>query len=48
MGYTLFTSEFTDISGEDWLVKVTTTTAGTDWGKIFNLGPDGFRLNYDQ
>jgi hypothetical protein len=47
MGYTLFTSEFTDISGEDWLVKVTTTTAGTDWGKVFNLGPDGFRLNYD-
>ena len=47
MGYTLFKSEFTDISGEDWLVKVYTTEAGTDLNKTFNLGPDGFRLSYD-
>ena len=42
MGYTLFKSEFTDISGEDWLVKVYTTEAGVDLNKTFNLGPDGF------
>ena len=47
MGYTLFKSEFTDISGEDWLVKVYTTEAGVDLNKTFNLGPDGFRLSYD-
>jgi len=47
MGYTLFKAEFTDISGEDWLVKVYTTDAGVDLNKTFNLGPDGFRLSYD-
>ena len=47
MGYTLFKSEFTDISGEDWLVKVYTTDSGVDLNKTFNLGPDGFRLSYD-
>ena len=47
MGYTLFVSEFTDISGEDWKIKISTTTAGVDLDKAFNLGPDGFRLNYD-
>lgn len=47
MGYTLFKSEFTDISGEDWLVKIYTTTAGVDQDLSFNLGPDGFRLSYD-
>jgi len=47
MGYTLFTSEFTDISDEDWLVKVYSTDAGVDLNKTFNLGPDGFRLSYD-
>ena len=47
MGYTLFKSEFTDISGEDWLVKIYTTVAGSSWNKTFNLGADGFRLSYD-
>lgn len=47
MGYTLLKSEFTDISGEDWLVKVYTKEAGSDLNKTFNLGPDGFRLSYD-
>jgi hypothetical protein len=47
MGYTLFVSEFTDISGEDWKVKLFTSTAGADENLSFNLGPDGFRLSYD-
>ena len=47
MGYTLFVSEFTDISGEDWKVKLFTSTAGVDQDLSFNLGPDGFRLSYD-
>mgnify|MGYP006928188864 CR=1 FL=1 len=47
MGYTLFVSEFTDISGEDWKVKLFTSTAGVDQNLSFNLGPDGFRLSYD-
>lgn len=47
MGYTLFVSEFTDISGEDWKIKLFTTTAGADQNLSFNLGPDGFRLSYD-
>lgn len=47
MGYTLFVSEFTDISGEDWKVKIFTTTAGANQDLTFNLGPDGFRLSYD-
>ena len=44
---TYFKAEFTDISGEDWLVKIGTTAAASDQNIPFNLGPDGFKLTYD-
>jgi hypothetical protein len=47
MSFTLFTSEFTDISNEDWEIKIVSQGTATDWGKVFKVGPDGFRLNYD-
>ena len=47
MGLIYFTSEFTDISGEDWKVNLVRDQAGTDLNLSFNLGPDGFRLSYD-
>jgi hypothetical protein len=47
MGYTLFTSEFTDLKDEDWKVKIYTTNSGSDTNIPFSLGPDGFRLSYD-
>lgn len=47
MSYTLFTSEFTDISNEDWEIKIVANSTAADWGKVFKVGPDGFRLNYD-
>ena len=47
MGYTLFTSEFTDLKDEDWKVKIYTTNSGVDTNIPFSLGPDGFRLSYD-
>ena len=47
MGLIYFTSEFTDIKGEDWKVNLVRDQAGTDLNLSFNLGPDGFRLSYD-
>jgi hypothetical protein len=47
MSLTLFTSEFTDISNEDWEIKIVSQGTASDWGKVFKVGPDGFRLNYD-
>ncbi len=47
MPYTVAVSEFTDINNTDWKVKV---VSSVDPGSIdlpFNLGPDGFNLNYD-
>ena len=47
MAYTVAVSEFTDINNTDWKVKV---VSSLDPGSIdlpFNLGPDGFNLNYD-
>ena len=47
MSFTLFTAEFTDISDEDWKIKVVSSGTASDWGNTFNVGPDGFRLTYD-
>lgn len=40
-------SEFTDITGEDWCVKIMVDSGGLDLNLPFNVGPDGFVLNYD-
>ena len=44
---TIFISEFTDISGEDWLIKICTTESSSDSNVPFSSGPDGFKLSYD-
>ena len=40
-------SEFTDISGEDWCIKIQYEAPGADLNFPFNVGPDGFVLTYD-
>jgi len=46
MAYTYAVSEFTDLKGESWKVKIIDTGAGTDLNHAFVLGPNGFNLNY--
>jgi hypothetical protein len=40
-------SEFTDISGVDWCIKIQYEAPGADFNFPFNVGPDGFVLTYD-
>lgn len=46
MAYTYALSEFTDLNGESWKVKIIDTGDGTDLNHAFVLGPNGFNLNY--
>jgi hypothetical protein len=46
MAYTYAVSEFTDLKGETWKVKIIDTASGTDLNHAFVLGPNGFKLDY--